>query len=412
MILQGKRILFGVTGGIAAYKAADLASKLVQAGAQVDVILTRAATAFVPPLTFESLTHRPVHTDVLAMAHVGDAKEIAHVMLAKQADLFIVAPATAQSLAKLALGLAYDLLGATALSCPAPLLIAPAMESHMWEHPATQEHVRVLRERGATFIGPATGRLASGALGVGRMAEPPEILEMARAVLGRRGPLAGRRVVITAGGTLEPLDPVRVLTNRSSGKMGVALAQAARDAGAAVTLVHAPLAVAVPPGLRAVPVESAAQMCEAVLAEAAQADVLIGAAAVADFRPAAAAPQKIKKDAVEELTIRLVRNPDILAEVAAYRREHGRPSLVVGFAAETEDLLRNAQAKMMAKHLDLIVANDVSRAESGFGADTNQVTLRWADGAQEEWPLLSKAEVAERIIAQVAARLNARASRA
>ncbi|MCC7355239.1 MAG: bifunctional phosphopantothenoylcysteine decarboxylase/phosphopantothenate--cysteine ligase CoaBC [Anaerolineae bacterium] len=401
MILQGKRILLGVTGGIAAYKAADLASKLVQAGAQVDVILTAAATAFVTPLTFESLTHRAVHTDVLAMATVGEKREIAHIMLAKAADLFVVAPVTAQTLAKLALGLADDLLGATALSCPAPLLLAPAMESHMWEHPATQEHVRILRDRGATFVGPAMGRLASGALGVGRMAEPLDILEMARAVLGRSGPLARRRVVITAGGTLEPLDPVRVLTNRSSGKMGVALAQAARDAGAAVILVHAPLAVPVPQGIEVIAVRSAVEMHDAVFSVLGNTDVLIGAAAVADFRPADAAVQKIKKGETQELLVRLVRNPDILAEVSAYRQERDRPRVVVGFAAETEDLLKNAQAKMATKHLDMIVANDVTQVGSGFGADDNRVILLHKDGKQEMLPLLPKMEVAERVVAQV-----------
>jgi phosphopantothenoylcysteine decarboxylase/phosphopantothenate--cysteine ligase len=406
MILQGKHILLGITGGISAYKAADLASKLVQAGALVDVILTRSAMAFITPLTFESLTHRAVHTDVLAMAAIGERREIAHVSLAKAADLFIIAPATAQTLAKLALGLADDLLGATALSCPAPLLIAPAMESHMWEHPATQDHVRTLRERGATFAGPATGRLASGALGVGRMAEPSDILEMARATLGQHGPLKGRRVVITAGGTVEPLDPVRILTNRSSGKMGVALAQAARDAGAAVILVHAPLAVPVPPGVEAVAVRTAVEMCDAVFSVLGTADVLIGAAAVADFRPAEAATQKLKKGVTEEWFVRLVRNPDILAEVAVYRQEHNRPRVVVGFAAETEDLLKNAQAKLAAKNLDIIVANDVGEAGSGFGADDNRVVLLHKDGKQEMLPLLPKTEVAERIIAQISEMLN------
>jgi phosphopantothenoylcysteine decarboxylase / phosphopantothenate---cysteine ligase len=401
MILQGKRILLGVSGGIAVYKAADLASKLVQAGAQVDVILTEAATAFVTPLTFEALTHRAVHTDVLAMAAVEDKREIAHILLAKAADLFIVAPATAQTLAKLALGLANDLLGATALSCPAPLLIAPAMESHMWEHPATQQNVRILRERGVSFIGPAMGRLASGAMGVGRMAEPVDIVETARFILGRPGPLAGRSVVITAGGTLEALDPVRVLTNRSSGKMGVALAQAARDAGARVILIHAPLAIPIPAGVEAVAIRSAVEMRDAVFSVLDQTDVLIGAAAVADFRPAEAALQKIKKGIADELIVRLVRNPDILAEVAAYRNEHDRPRLVVGFAAETQDLLQNAHAKIVAKNLDMIVANDVSEIGTGFGSDDNRVILIYKDGKQEMLPLLPKAEVAERVVTMV-----------
>lgn len=402
MILQHKRILLGVTGGIAAYKAADLASRLTQAGAQVDVILTRAAESFVGPLTFEALTHRPVHSDVLAMLDVAGQREIAHVHLAKAAHLFIVAPATAHTLARLALGMADDLLSSTALSCPAPLLLAPAMESHMWQHPATQSHITTLRERGAHFVGPQEGRLASGAMGVGRLSEPTDVMEMARAVLGRDGSLAGRHVVITAGGTQEALDPVRILTNRSSGRMGVAMAQAARDAGARVTLIHAPLAVPVPAGIETAAVESARQMCDAVLYHLANTDVLIGAAAVADFRPDETAPQKIKKGTSEEMTLRLVRNPDILAEVASFRKQRLQPRVVVGFAAESEDLLANAKAKLATKRLDFIVANDISRSDSGFTAETNQVVFLSADGGQEEWPLLPKADVAERVIERVA----------
>jgi phosphopantothenoylcysteine decarboxylase/phosphopantothenate--cysteine ligase len=407
MILRGKRILLGVSGGIAAYKAAELASKLTQAGAEVDTILTQAAAEFIGPLTFEALTHRPVHRDPLALVTVGQQREISHIHLAKSAHLFIVAPATAQTLAKLALGLADDLLGATALVCPAPLLLAPAMEGHMWQHPATQAHVATLHERGATFVGPVEGHLASGALGLGRMAEPNDILEMARAVLGRDGPLARRHVLITAGGTWEALDPVRILTNRSSGRMGVTLAQAARDAGARVTLVHGPLAIPVPPGIAAIPIESACQMREAVFDHLPQTDVLIGAAAVADFRPAETASQKIKKGQAEELMLRLVRNPDILTEVATFREDHGRPLIVVGFAAETEDLLANARSKMLAKRLDFVVANDLTRPDSGFAVETNKVTFLSADGQAEEWPVLYKDEVAQRVIERVARYLAA-----
>jgi len=400
-LLSGKRVLLGVTGGIAAYKAADLCSKLVQAGAQVDVIMTEAATRFVAALTFSALTGRPARVDMWT-APGGDP--IPHVHMAAAADLVIVAPLSANTLARLALGLADNLLTATLLATEAPLVLAPAMESHMWSNPITQAHAQALRDRGAVQVGPGIGRLASGALGAGRMAEPNEILAAARGVLARGGPLAGRQVVVTAGGTQEPLDPVRYITNASSGKMGVALAEAARDLGAEVWLIHAPLAVPTPYGVESVPVRTAAEMCEAVLARQAETDVLIGAAAVADFRPADPAAQKIKKTPGQEtLTIELVRNPDILAEVAARRGATGRPAVVVGFAAETRDLLANAAAKLAAKRLDIIVANDVTDPGSGFGADTNRVTLLYADGRMAALPLASKAEVAEGVLAAVVA---------
>lgn len=396
LLLNGKKILLGVTGGIAAYKAADLCSKLVQAGAQVDVILTEAATKFVAPLTFSALSGRPARVD---MWTEPGGQPIPHVQMAAAADLVIVAPLSANTLAKLALGLADNLLTATLLATHVPWVLAPAMESHMWANPITQAHAADLRARGATLVGPGEGRLASGAVGVGRMAEPAEILAAARRVLARGGPLTGRRVVVTAGGTQEPLDPVRYITNASSGKMGVALAEAAADLGADVTLIHAPLAVPTPYGVECVRVRTAQEMCDAVLDRLAQTDILIGAAAVADFRPAEAAPQKIKKAAgQEELTLRLVRNPDILAEVAARRGAIGRPAVVVGFAAETHDLLANAAAKLAAKRLDLIVANDVTEPGSGFGADDNRVTLLFADGRQEALPLMSKREVAQRVL--------------
>jgi phosphopantothenoylcysteine decarboxylase/phosphopantothenate--cysteine ligase len=284
----------------------------------------------------------------------------------------------------------------------APWVLAPAMESHMWANPITQAHAATLRSRGAILVGPGSGRLASGALGVGRMAEPPEILAAARMAFAAGGPLAGRRVLVTAGGTQEPLDPVRFLTNASSGKMGVALAEAARDLAAAVTLVHAPLAVSLPYGVESVPVRTAVEMRDAVLDRLLAADALIGAAAVADFRPADPASQKIKKTpGQEELTIHLVRTPDILAEVAARRTEIGRPQIVIGFAAETQDLLANAAAKLAAKRLDIIVANDVTEPGSGFGADDNRVTLLYADGRQEPLPLLGKREVAEQVMTAI-----------
>jgi phosphopantothenoylcysteine decarboxylase/phosphopantothenate--cysteine ligase len=395
-LLDGKRILLGVTGGIAAYKAADLCSKLAQAGAQVDVVMTEAATRFVAPLTFSALSGRAARVDMWT-APGGDA--IPHVQMAAVADLVIVAPLSANTLAKLALGLADNLLTATLLASRAPWVLAPAMESHMWTNQATQAHVQTLLARGATLVGPAAGRLASGGEGIGRMSEPSEILQSARLVFAKRGPLAGRRVLVTAGGTQEPLDPVRYLTNASSGKMGVALAEAARDLGAAVTLVHAPIAVPLPAGVECVPARTAVAMRDAVLSRVEDVDILVAAAAVADFRPAHAAPQKIKKAPGNlGLRLELVRNPDILAEVADRRLVTGWPRVVVGFAAETQDLLENALAKLAAKRLDLIVANDVTQPGSGFGSDDNRVTLLHRDGRQESSDLLPKPQVALRVL--------------
>lgn len=399
MILENKRILLGVTGGIAAYKAAFLASRLTQAGALVDVIMTADAARFVTPVTFRGVTGRPVYDDLFGSLPDG---RIVHVNLGHEADLLVIAPATAHTLARLAHGLADDLLTATALACPAPLLLAPAMEAHMWEHPATQANLATLLARGAQQIGPTRGHLASGATGLGRMAEPEAIMAAIRRILARQGPLAGRRVVITAGGTREPIDPVRYVGNRSSGKMGVALAEAALDLGADVTVVHGPLAVPLPPGVEAVLVETAVQMGEAVLARQPETDVLIGAAAVADFRPAEVADQKIKKKGdAEGLVITLVRNPDILAEVARHKPALGRPRVTIGFAAETENLLDNAQAKLAAKGLDLIVANDVTASDAGFAVDTNRVVFLAPGAAPEPLPLLSKQAVAERIMQRV-----------
>jgi phosphopantothenoylcysteine decarboxylase/phosphopantothenate--cysteine ligase len=279
------------------------------------------------------------------------------------------------------------------------MVLAPAMESHMWSNPVTQGHARALLERGATIVGPGAGHLASGAQGIGRMAEPSEILSAARLVLARGGPLAGRRVLVTAGGTQEPLDPVRYLTNASSGKMGVALAEAARDLGAEVTLVHAPISVGLPVGVQDVAVRTAAAMCDAVLERLAGTDILIAAAAVADFRPAQAAAQKIKKGPGEQgLTLELVRNPDILAEVASQRRATDWPQVVVGFAAETRDLLANASAKLVAKQLDMIVANDITQADGGFGSDDNRVTLLYPDGHQKALDRMPKPDVADRVL--------------
>jgi phosphopantothenoylcysteine decarboxylase/phosphopantothenate--cysteine ligase len=394
-VLQDKRIVLGVTGGIAAYKAAAVCSQLVQGGALVDVVMTGPAQKFVTPLTFQALTHRPVYTN---MFDIPPGENIPHIALADAADLLLIAPATAHTLARLANGLADDLLLAIALATPAPLLLAPAMETDMWRHPATQANIEKLRAWGATIVGPAEGRLASGAVGQGRMVEPEEIVSAARVVLGRHRDLAGWRVVVTAGGTREAVDPVRFVSNHSSGKMGYAIATAARDRGAFVTLITT-TALPDPFGVEVIQVGSAAQMLAAVLETTRQADLLVMAAAVADFRPAAVAEQKIKKqEDTEELILELVRNPDILAEVAGQKAAGHGPRITVGFAAETEDLLENAKGKLERKKLDLIVANDVSASDAGFAVDTNRVTLLAADGSVEALPLMSKFEVAEAIL--------------
>jgi phosphopantothenoylcysteine decarboxylase/phosphopantothenate--cysteine ligase len=392
-VLSGKRILLGVSGSIAAYKAADLASRLTQAGARVDAILTAAASRFVTPLTFQSLTGRPAPADLWS-----EEAHVLHVDLADGADLLVVAPATADVLAKLAHGLADDLLTVTALAARCPLLVAPAMDAGMFEHPAVQANLTTLRMRGATVIGPADGRMASGLEGRGRMLEPEEILGHVRLAAGRNGPLTGRRVVVTAGGTQEPIDPVRVVANRSSGKQGFAVAQAALDRGAAVTLIAAPCALATPVGASRIDVATAQEMADAVLESCAGADALVMAAAVADFRPARPAARKLKKDAGPP-AVELERTTDILGVVTAAR---ARPACVVGFAAETGDLLASARKKLKEKRLSLIVANDVTQPGGGFGFDTNRVTLIDASGAIE-LPLLSKAEVAGKILDRVQA---------
>ena len=390
-LLQGKNIVLGVTGSIACYKALDVASKLAQQGALVDVILTADAAKFVTTLAFRSLTHRPVVTD---MFDTDSELAVEHVALARRAEILAVAPATAHTLARLAHGLADDALTATALATEAPLLLAPAMDAHMWDHPATRHNVSVLRERGAVIVGPATGRLASGLTGMGRLAEPTEILGHIQALLGRNGDLAGRTVVITAGGTREPIDPVRVITNRSSGKMGYALAEAARDRGARVILISTVQGLPAPVAVEIVPVETADQMKQAVLQASSQADALIMAAAVADYRPTTVAPSKVKKSA-EQWTIDLEKTGDILAQAT-------QPLVRVGFAAETGDLLQNAQAKVAEKNLDLIVANDVTAEGSGFGADTNKVLLIRPDNRVDDLPLMSKQDLAHQILDHVA----------
>jgi phosphopantothenoylcysteine decarboxylase/phosphopantothenate--cysteine ligase len=405
-VLSGKRIILGVTGSIAAYKAADLASKLTQAGAQVDVILTKAAEKFITPLTFQSVTGRRAYVDADLW---GNEAHVLHVGLGHIVDLLIIAPCTANTLAKLAHGAADSLLTVTTLAANSPFLIAPAMDGGMFDHPATQENIDTLKKRGAIFVGPAEGHLASGLSGSGRMVEPMEILGHARLALGQKGLLAGKTVIVTAGGTQEPLDPVRVLTNRSSGKQGYALAQAALDAGAEVTLITTPVALTAPVGAHLIQVATAKQMLDCVLTEStnSDSDALIMAAAVADFRPKTQAKDKIKKEGGVP-QIELEATEDILKTVSAQRRDANRerPLVVVGFAAESRDLLENASAKLRSKGLDFIAANDISAQDAGFAVETNRVTLLFADGRKEPLPLMSKSEVAETIIERLAALLE------
>jgi len=402
-LLEDKRIILGVTGGIAAYKVCTLASHLTQAGALVDVVMTEAATRFITPLTFEALTGRLAYTD---MWHPPGPTRIAHVGLAEAADLLVIAPVTANTMAKLAQGLADNLLTTLALAARCPLLLAPAMDVGMWAHPATQSNVNTLRERGAHFAGPVRGRMASGLEGEGRMMEPDEILGHVRLVLGREGPLDGRCVVVTAGPTREHLDPVRFLSNPSSGRQGFALAQSALDRGASVTLVTGPTHLPAPAGAGRVDVTTAQEMHDAVITAVERADVLLMAAAVADYRPIAAAQQKIKKGEAD-LTLRLARTSDILSAVAERRAETGFPRVVAGFAAESENLVENARAKLEAKRLDLIVANDVTGPDAGFGVETNRGVLIGRGGSVEELPLMSKAAVAEVVLERVVSLLAA-----
>jgi len=385
-MLKGKVVVLGVTGSIAAFRAADLASKLVQDGASVDVVMTLAATEFVTPLTFRSITPGSVIDDMF-----GGALE--HVELARRADVLVVAPATATTIARLAHGLAEDMVSVTVLATKAPVLVCPAMDSQMFENTATQANLDTLRERGMTIVGPEMGRLASGRLGLGRLADGETILGAIRYVLGRGGDLAGRKVVVTAGGTREPIDPVRYVGNYSSGKMGYAMAEAARDRGAEVVLVSAPTALPTPYGVKLAPVQRASEMRDAVVQECRGAQALVMAAAVADYQPAATAEQKMKRRA-KTLSLELTRTPDILAEA-------GKGLIRVGFAAESQDLVDNARRKLRSKELDLIVANDIAGPETAFDADTNRVVILDRAGGEEHLPVMTKYEVAQRILDRV-----------
>ncbi|MFC1914760.1 bifunctional phosphopantothenoylcysteine decarboxylase/phosphopantothenate--cysteine ligase CoaBC [Chloroflexota bacterium] len=389
-MLQNKTIVLGITGSIAAYKAADIASELTQAGGKVEVIMTESATRFIAPLTLRNITGRPVVTD---MFDLTSEYSVEHVVLAEAADVVVIVPATANIIAKLAAGIADDMLACTVLATEAPVIIAPAMNVNMFWNPITQENLAKLKARGFTCVDPACGRLASGKIGLGRLAEVEEIIASIKQVAGRNGDLVGKHIVVTAGGTKEAIDPVRHIGNRSSGKMGYALAEAARDRGAEVLLITAPVSLAEPAGMAVTCVTTATQMKEAVAEAVAEADALIMAAAVADYQPKTTAKAKIKKDA-PAFTLELVRTPDIIGEAKGN-------FLRVGFAAESEDLVANARQKLQRKKLDLIVANDITDTESGFDVGTNKVAIIDKQGKVDSLPLLTKREVADRILDRV-----------
>ncbi len=399
--LSGKRLTLGVTGSIACYKAIEVASQLAQAGVAVRTVLTESATRFVQPLAFQAVTGQPAYGPEELWSQEA---HILHTQLGRETDLLAVVPATAHTLAQLAEGQAANLLLITSLAHQGARLVAPAMDGGMWDHAATRANVAVLRERGVTFVGPVRGYLASGQQGMGRLAEPAHVAGVIRALLGQDGLLAGKRVVVTAGGTREPMDAVRHIANRSSGRQGTALAQAARDQGAHVTLITtASPAPATATAVRRV--ATAQEMHTAVAVACQQADALIMAAAVADFRPDTVAGHKIKK-ATGVPQIRLVPNPDILQAVGRRRRQGQGPRVVVGFAAETQDWQANGQAKLQSKNLDFIVVNDVSRADIGFGSEFNAAWLLHRDGQVEEWPRMTKFALAERVVERVAALLT------
>ena len=404
---QGTKVVLCVTGGIAAYKAVEIARTLVQLGAEVRVVMTRAATTFVGPQTFASVSGHPVVTELFT-----GGPEVPHVEVARGADLAIVAPATANSLAKMARGVADDVVGSTWLMLRCPAIIAPAMHTEMWEHEATQENVRILAERGATIVGPASGALLSGDEGPGRLEEPQTIVQAALEALGRSQDLAGRKIVITAGGTQEPIDPVRYIGNRSSGLMGYEIARAALERGAKVVLVAAPIGIAPPPGADVVPVRTAAEMRDAVFSVAGDADVIVKAAAVADFKPSDAAGNKLKKaEGPPELT--LVPTTDILAELGRAGQARKSGCILVGFAAETEPdpvkLGEVAEEKRRSKHADVIVANDVASPDSGFGVRTNRAVIAGPAGIRDAG-LVTKRGLAQALLDEVVDLLKGRAN--
>jgi phosphopantothenoylcysteine decarboxylase / phosphopantothenate---cysteine ligase len=396
-LFENRKILLGVTGSIAAYKAADLASKLAQAGAQVEVILTPSALQFIAPLTFQSLTGRRAYTDDDLWGSEG---HIQHIGLGKNADIMVIAPASANTIAKLACGIADNLLTLTALAVGSPTLVAPAMDGGMYNHPATQRNLKILQDRGTAIIGPVEGHLASGLVGIGRMAEPSDLVGEIRLILARNGPLSGLHVIVTAGGTQEPIDPVRSINNRSSGKQGYAIAQAALDMGAKVTLISAPTALASPVGVSRINISTAEEMRAAVVSSLPESDIVIMTAAVADFRPKSFTQEKIKREK-GILTIELEGTADILTEVSRLKAKTKKPKVVVGFAAESQNLLENARSKLNSKGLDLIVANDITAPDSGFTTDTNKVFLIDANQEVTDLPLMSKDQVAQIVLEKI-----------
>ena len=394
MDLTGRNIVLGVTGGIAAYKSAEVVSRLRHLGANVHVIMTKNATEFVAPLTFRTLSANPVVTDTFA---APEEWNVEHVALAKLADLFVIAPATANILAKMACGIADDMLSTTVLATKAAVLVAPAMNTGMWTAEATRQNVETLRNRGVEFIGPDNGMLACGDEGTGRMSEPAEIVNRIGELLARKQDLQGLKVLVTAGATRERLDPVRFLTNDSSGKMGFAIAEAARCRGAEVTLVKAATTAQTPAGVRIVTVESAEDLLKAMKKDAPKQDIVIQAAAVADYRPATVAKTKIKKKSGEPLILTLEENPDIAKTIGQMKKAK---QTLVGFAAETDHVASHAKKKLEAKNLDMIVANDVTKPGAGFNADTNIAALMTKDETKE-LPLMSKRQLADVILDKI-----------
>jgi phosphopantothenoylcysteine decarboxylase/phosphopantothenate--cysteine ligase len=399
-IFQGKKIVLGVTGGIAVYKAVELLRLLVCAGARVQVVMTKSAQEFVTPLTFHTLSGEPVRTALFGPG----ADPLEHISLAQAVDALVIAPATANCIGKIAAGIGDDLLTTLILAATRPILVCPAMNVKMYENPVVQNNLDLLRQRGLHIVEPETGEMACGAYGSGRMPEPSAIVEALAALLSPKD-LEGYQILVSAGPTHEDLDPVRFLTNRSTGKMGYALARMAQRRGAAVCLVSGPSALASPQGVERVLVRSALEMQQALATRFSQSDALIMSAAVSDYRPAGFAEQKIKREE-EEMLVKLTNNPDILQNLGSLKTRQ----VMVGFAAETQDILQHAQQKLERKHLDLIVANDVSAPDSGFAVDTNQVTLIHRSGEVESLPLLGKDEVADRVLDRVAALLGDRRS--
>ena len=394
MNLTGRNIVLGVTGGIAAYKSAEVVSRLRHSGANVHVIMTENATKFVAPLTFQTLSANQVVIDTFAAPEYWNVE---HIALAKLADVFVIAPATANIIAKMANGIADDMLSTTVLATKAPVLIAPAMNTGMWTAPATQQNIRTLRERNIHITGPENGLLACGDAGAGRMSEPEEIVKAIERILEKEKDFEGKKVLVTAGATKERLDPVRYLTNDSSGKMGFAIAEAARERGAEVTLVKGSTTAPVPTGLRIFEIESASDLLGVMKKETPKHDVVIQAAAVADYRAAKPSRTKIKKRAGEPLVISLEENPDIAKVIGAFKKEK---QVFVGFAAETDHVMKHAKEKLSAKNLDMIVANDVTKPGAGFNTDTNIAALI-TNNSTEELPLMSKRQLADKILDRI-----------